>query len=105
HRAACDDEEPRRPHDAVLRRRSRADAGWLRVYPRHALGAHLSRDESVRDRRRRGGDHEGPRGTAAWMVRMSDSKMEAKLRQVFEEHVPFNKVIGLKVESTDPDAP
>ena len=36
---------------------------------------------------------------------MSDSKMEAKLRQVFEEHVPFNRVIGLKVESTDPDAP
>ena len=36
---------------------------------------------------------------------MSDGKMEAKLRQVFEEHVPFNRVIGLKVESTDPDAP
>ena len=36
---------------------------------------------------------------------MSDGKMEAKLRQVFEEHVPFNKVIGLKVESVDPDAP
>ena len=36
---------------------------------------------------------------------MSDGRMEAKLRQVFEEHVPFNKVIGLKVESTDPDAP
>ena len=33
---------------------------------------------------------------------MSDGKMEAKLRQVFEEHVPFNKVIGLRVESTDP---
>ena len=29
---------------------------------------------------------------------MSDGKMEARLRQVFEEHVPFNKVIGLKVE-------
>ena len=28
------------------------------------------------------------------MVSMSDGKMEAKLRQVFEEHVPFNKVIG-----------
>ena len=36
---------------------------------------------------------------------MSDSKMEAQLRQVFEQHVPFNRVIGLKVESTDPDAP
>ena len=36
---------------------------------------------------------------------MSDGKMEARLRQVFEEHVPFNKVIGLRVESTDPDAP
>ena len=36
---------------------------------------------------------------------MSDGKMEATLRRVFEEHVPFNKVIGLRVESTDPDAP
>jgi uncharacterized protein (TIGR00369 family) len=36
---------------------------------------------------------------------MSDGKLEAKLRQVFEDHVPFNRVIGLKVESTDPDAP
>jgi uncharacterized protein (TIGR00369 family) len=36
---------------------------------------------------------------------MNDGKMEARLRQVFEEHVPFNKVIGLRVESTDPDAP
>ena len=36
---------------------------------------------------------------------MSDGKMEAKLRQVFEEHVPFNRVLGLKVESIDPDAP
>jgi uncharacterized protein (TIGR00369 family) len=36
---------------------------------------------------------------------MSDGKMEARLRQVFEEHVPFNKVIGLRIESTDPDAP
>ena len=36
---------------------------------------------------------------------MSDGRMEARLRQVFEEHVPFNKVIGLKVESTDPNAP
>ena len=33
------------------------------------------------------------------------ARMEARLRQVFEEHVPFNKVIGLRVESTDPDAP
>jgi uncharacterized protein (TIGR00369 family) len=30
--------------------------------------------------------------------------MEAKLRQVFEENVPFNRVLGLKVESSDPDA-
>ena len=36
---------------------------------------------------------------------MSDNKIEATLRQVFEQHVPFNRVIGLKVESTDPDAP
>jgi len=30
--------------------------------------------------------------------------MEARLRQVFEENVPFNRVLGLKVESIDPDA-
>ena len=36
---------------------------------------------------------------------MSDmTAMEARLRQVFEENVPFNRVLGLKVESTDPDA-
>ena len=31
--------------------------------------------------------------------------MEAKLRQVFEEGVAFNRVLGLKVESLDVDAP
>jgi uncharacterized protein (TIGR00369 family) len=31
--------------------------------------------------------------------------MEAKLRQVFEEAVAFNRVLGLKVESLDVDAP
>src|ERR1051326_2741544 len=36
---------------------------------------------------------------------MSDSKIEAQLRQGFAQHVPFNRVIGLKVESTDPEAP
>ena len=30
--------------------------------------------------------------------------MEAMLRQVFEENVPFNRLLGLKVASTDPDA-
>ena len=36
---------------------------------------------------------------------MSDvTAMEARLRQVFEENVPFNRVLGLKVESCDPDA-
>jgi uncharacterized protein (TIGR00369 family) len=30
--------------------------------------------------------------------------MEQKLRLVFEESVPFNRVLGLKVESIDPDA-
>jgi len=30
--------------------------------------------------------------------------MEARLRQVFEENVPFNRVLGLKVDSIDPDA-
>lgn len=30
---------------------------------------------------------------------------EAKLRHIFENAVPFNKVIGMKVESVDPDAP
>ena len=31
--------------------------------------------------------------------------MQAKLREVFEENVPFNRVLGLKVMSIDPDAP
>ena len=31
--------------------------------------------------------------------------MEAKLQQAFEENVPFNCVLGLKVESLDADAP
>ena len=37
---------------------------------------------------------------------MADQKaIEARLRQVFEEGVAFNRVLGLKVESLDPDAP
>ena len=32
-------------------------------------------------------------------------KIEARLRHVFEEIVPFNRVLGIKVESTDPAAP
>jgi uncharacterized protein (TIGR00369 family) len=41
------------------------------------------------------------------MVTMSSDvkAMEAKLRQFFEENVPFNRVLGLKVESIDLDAP
>ena len=36
---------------------------------------------------------------------MSDvTAMEAKLRQAFEENVPFNRVLGLKVDSIDPEA-
>ena len=31
--------------------------------------------------------------------------MEAKLRQIFDEGVPFNRVLGLKVASIDPEAP
>ena len=32
---------------------------------------------------------------------MSDhSKMEARMRRVFEEHVPFNRVLGVKVDFT-----
>ena len=31
--------------------------------------------------------------------------MQAQLRQIFEENVPFNRVLGLKVELIDPDAP
>lgn len=31
--------------------------------------------------------------------------MEAKLRQIFDDGVPFNRVLGLKVASIDPDAP
>jgi len=37
---------------------------------------------------------------------MADHKaIEAKLRQTFEEGVAFNRVLGLKVESLDADAP
>src|SRR5947199_4800315 len=38
------------------------------------------------------------------MVTMSQyiTKLEAKLRQVFETGVPFNSLLGLKVESLDP---
>ena len=40
------------------------------------------------------------------MTRTHDvAKLEARLRQVFEENVPFNRVLGLKVLSIDPDAP
>jgi len=40
------------------------------------------------------------------MVTMQDqSAIEAKLRQVFEEAVAFNRVLGLKVLSIDVDAP
>lgn len=35
----------------------------------------------------------------------SQKAMEARLRQVFEEGVAFNRVLGLKVESLDVDAP
>jgi uncharacterized protein (TIGR00369 family) len=31
--------------------------------------------------------------------------LEARMRQVFEEIVPFNRVLGLKIESIDPAAP
>jgi len=33
------------------------------------------------------------------------AKLEAKLRHLFEHGVPFNSVLGLKVESLDPAAP
>jgi uncharacterized protein (TIGR00369 family) len=37
---------------------------------------------------------------------MPDGKSsEARLRHVFEEAVAFNRLVGMKVESTDPDAP
>jgi uncharacterized protein (TIGR00369 family) len=39
------------------------------------------------------------------MVTMDAKTAEAKLRHVFENAVPFNKVVGMKVESVDPDAP
>jgi uncharacterized protein (TIGR00369 family) len=40
------------------------------------------------------------------MMTMPDqTAMEAKLQQVFEEAVAFNRVLGLKVESLDADAP
>ncbi len=36
---------------------------------------------------------------------MNRQDKEKRLRKMFEESVPFNKVIGLKVESFDPKAP
>jgi uncharacterized protein (TIGR00369 family) len=105
-RAARDDQKSRRAGDAVLLRRSRADSRRRRLHPRHAFGAHLSRGESLHDRRRRGGDHEGPRGTATWMVSMQSTEtMEAKIRRMFEHSVAFNQVLGLKVHSVDPAGP
>ena len=47
HRAARDDEEPCGAHDAVLRRRSGADARRRGLHARHAQRAHLSRGEGV----------------------------------------------------------
>jgi uncharacterized protein (TIGR00369 family) len=42
----------------------------------------------------------------ALMTRAGDIEpMDAKLRRLFETAVPFNKVLGLKVESLDPQAP
>ena len=35
----------------------------------------------------------------------SAETMEAKVRRLFEASVPFNKVLGLKVHSTDPAGP
>jgi uncharacterized protein (TIGR00369 family) len=39
------------------------------------------------------------------MVTVDAKAAEAKLRHVFENAVPFNKVVGMKVESVDPAAP
>jgi uncharacterized protein (TIGR00369 family) len=40
------------------------------------------------------------------MTQALDAKtLEARMRQVFEEIVPFNRVLGLKIESVDPEAP
>ena len=40
------------------------------------------------------------------MTPMQDAtKLEAKIRQVFEHGVPFNSVLGLKIESLAPEAP
>lgn len=36
---------------------------------------------------------------------MDAKATEARLRRVFEEFVPFNRVLGIKVESIDPAAP
>src|SRR2546423_14873070 len=33
------------------------------------------------------------------------AKLEARVRQVFEQGVPFNSVLGRKVESLEPEAP
>src|SRR5690606_32934953 len=56
------DAEERRDRDArVLREGGRADPRRRRLPPRRGGRAHLPRDQGARDRRRRGGDHEGSR--------------------------------------------
>ena len=39
------------------------------------------------------------------MAQPSDDPTQARLRYIFEQVVPFNRVLGLTVHSTDPEAP
>ncbi len=43
--------------------------------------------------------------TGASTMTQAHEKIEARLRHVFEQLVPFNRVLGIKVESIDPAAP
>jgi uncharacterized protein (TIGR00369 family) len=42
---------------------------------------------------------------AITMAQPSDDPVQARLRYIFEQVVPFNRVLGLTVHSADPEAP
>jgi uncharacterized protein (TIGR00369 family) len=39
------------------------------------------------------------------MTKPDMAKLEARIRQTFEESIAFNRILGIKVESMDPQAP
>ena len=68
---------------------------------RHSTGAPAGNQRYLR--------HRGPRGPSAGMIEMGSRRevdsIEAVIHRMFEEMIPFNRVIGLKIDSLDPKAP